>query len=134
MKRLTIFLLVMLQVYSMQECDSHNRTGSPSKVPSLRLLAFRIVEKNLAGLAWKIDGYEWLIQEVLSAENPGKTIFERAQFVDKFKLIQYIPYIASDVAKFMDSRACIKNRKNDLLELQKLSSEMQRAIATYRKT
>lgn len=101
-------------------------------VPSLKLLAFNVVEQNLCRIGWRTDRIPNQMRDVISSEMSNLSLFERARLINLFKITDEYAIVAREIASYVDSHETPTERKNILEKLQALSTEMQRMIAQFR--
>lgn len=132
---MNVFLLFVCSVIAMEQ-DVTIEVGEelPSRVPSLRLLSFRVVQENMHKIGWKTKGLESVMQEIVASEGQLKSdLFEQARLVDTFHLEDLRIPMAKKVAKLMDHYQDPMLRKQHLLEFNTLSTEMRHEICKFRK-
>lgn len=132
---MNVFLLFVCSVIAMeQEVVNLADQNIPSRVPSLRLLSFRIVHKNMHKIGWQTKGLELVMQEIVASEGLlNSDLFEQARLVDIFKLEELRISTAKKIAELMDAYQDPMLRKKHLLEFNTLSTEMRREICKFRK-
>lgn len=136
MKYIMFACLLVTFLCAMDHQEPNGELGEDvkSKVPSLMYLSLKIVEENMYKRGWEIVGCEMPIQDAIYREglfdiNP----FEKARLVDNFQLKPMFDSTARELASYLDNHDTASERKHALLELVKLSKEMQTLIARYRK-
>jgi hypothetical protein len=136
---LTVFLLAAFSSVAMDH-DQQESTGEPgedikSNVPSLKVLAFKkIHEEMMPKVWWQVERIDTHMQDVMEREKLfGNTVFEKARRVEMYGLKNIFQSTAQEVAEYIDEHHTASERKYAVLELEKLSKAMRKAIAQYRK-
>jgi hypothetical protein len=135
---LTVFLLSVFSLVAMndgqQESMGELGENIKSNVPSLKVLVFKkIHETMMPKVGWQIERIDTHMQDVMEREKLfGNTVFEKARRVEMYGLKNIFESTAKEVAAYIDKHDTASDRKYAVLELEKLSKAMRKAIAQYR--
>lgn len=134
---LIVFLLFVSSLVAMDQQEVWGEGGDDikSNVPSLKVLAFtKIHEEMMPKAWWQVERIDTHMQDVMEREKLfGNTVFEKARRVELYGLKNIFQSTAQEVAAYIDEHETASERKYAMLELEKLSKPMQKAIAQHRK-